>query len=117
MGTSSDAHCFHCGYDTFLILGAGLSNFETHASWPVSCPNCAPITTANYKKPPLACDKCGSTEVMPVSDRLIWKGDGKRNEQWGELTLTDGHYRCPICGLYELRFGTGVGGHPIVTWD
>ena len=43
-------------------------------------------------------------------------------ESWGwrdpaPLTLTDGHYRCPKCGEFELRFGTNVGCHPKVDWD
>ena len=46
-----------------------------------------------------------------------WKGDGKAIVNWGKLTLTNGHYRYPKCGEFELRFGTNVGGHGIMMWD
>jgi hypothetical protein len=29
MGSSIDAHCFACGYDTFLTTGGGRMNFKT----------------------------------------------------------------------------------------
>jgi hypothetical protein len=51
VGTSTDAHCFACGYDTFLMLGGGMANHTTHAAWPVSCKVCSSITTANFKQP------------------------------------------------------------------
>jgi hypothetical protein len=34
-----------------------------------------------------------------------------------DLTLTNGHYRCPKCGDFELRFGTNAGGHSMVMWN
>jgi len=46
-----------------------------------------------------------------------WNGNGKVIENWLDLTLTDGHYRCPKCDKLELRFGTNVGGHDKVMWD
>jgi hypothetical protein len=27
MGSSTDAHCYNCGYDVFLMLGGGISNY------------------------------------------------------------------------------------------
>ena len=64
------------GYDTFLMLGGGMANHTTYAVWPVSCAQCSAITTANFKQPPLACEVCRSTKVVPVSDPREWKGDG-----------------------------------------
>ena len=117
VGTSTDAHCFACGYDTFLMLGGGMTNHTTYAAWPVTCPACSAITTANYKQSPLICQKCEASNVTPIADPQLWKGDGNAIETWGELTLTDSHYRCPKCGEFELRFGTNVGGHGRIMWD
>lgn len=52
-----------------------------------------------------------------MTDPHEWNGDGKVIEKWLDLTLTDGHYRCPKCDKFELRFGTNVGGHDKVMWD
>src|SRR5690606_22301574 len=35
LGTTTDAHCFACGYDTFLTVGGGMTNHATYAAWPV----------------------------------------------------------------------------------
>ena len=32
------------------------------------------------------------------------------------LTLTNGHYRCPKCDEFDLRFDTNAGGHAKVMW-
>lgn len=117
MGTSTDAHCFSCGYDVFLMLGGGMANHETYAAWPISCKDCAAITTANFRATPLICEKCDGQNVVPVTDRHEWKGDGKESTMWGVLRLTDGHYRCPKCGAFALRFGTDHSGHGHMSWD
>ena len=117
MGTSTDAHCFACEYDTFLRLGGGMSNHTTFAAWPVACKVCSAVTTANFKRLPLVCLKCDSGNVTPMSDPQEWKGDGKIAQNWSNLTLTDGHYRCPKCGKFELRFGLNATMHDIVSWD
>lgn len=109
MGTSTDAHCFACGYDTLLRLGGGMSNFKTYSAWPVTCEKCAAITTANFKQSPLACERCESNDVKPMTEPY---------ESWGNLALlTEGHYRCPKCHQRELRFGTNVRNHPKIRWD
>ena len=41
----------------------------------------------------------------------------KLSKSGSDLALTDGHYRCPKCEKFELRFGTNVGGHDKVMWD
>jgi ribosomal protein S27AE len=115
MGFSSDAHCFACGYDTVLLLGANRAIHRTYAAWPVSCESCAAVTTANFKEKPLTCAKCHSIVVQPMTDH--WKGDGEETEMWGHLKLTDGHYRCPKCSNFELRFGTNAGGHGRIMFD
>lgn len=117
MGTSTDAHCFACGYDTFLMLGGGRQNHRTHAAWPVTCKGCSAVTTANFRALPLACLECGGPDVVPVTDRSQWTGDGVQTQMWGDLRLTDGHYRCPKCGVFELRFGTDAGGYGKVMFD
>jgi hypothetical protein len=107
MGHSASARCSACGYGAFLMLGAGRSDFKERASWPVSCATCAKITTANYYKRPLVCEACEGTEVVPLNDPSVWQGDGEQMDRWANLTLSDGHYRCPKCGKFELRFDRG----------
>ena len=94
MGNSSDAHCFACGYDTGLFLGAGMSNHQTYAAWPVKCNQCKEVTTANHKSEPLTCNECNSLNVTSYSDKSLWLGDGENSWtlQWGDLKLTNGHY-------------------------
>jgi Zn finger protein HypA/HybF involved in hydrogenase expression len=121
------------------MLGGGLANHATYAAWPVTCRVCAAITTANFKQLPLVCERCESRDVIPLTEPQVWKGDGNLIETWRmvwgstagplipssaqmrlnstHLTLTDGHYRCPKCGEFELRFGTNAGGHRKVDWD
>jgi len=121
MGFSTDAHCFACGYDTALRLGGGMSNHATYAAWPVICQTCSAVTTANYKQASLICEQCELGNVISVTDPRATAGDGEVVEQWGFgrdcLTLTNGHYRCPKCNATELRFGTNVGLHSLISWD
>lgn len=121
VGTTTDVHCFACGYDEFLTLGGGMANHKTHAAWPVSCKTCEAVTTANFKQSPLTCLECKSLEVIPPTDLEWWKGDGHVVESWGTggepLELNSGHYRCPKCGEFEMRFGTNAGGHEHRMWD
>ena len=92
-------------------------NHTTYAAWPVACRVCSDITTANFKQHPLACEVCQSKDVRPMSDPHEWSGDGEIVERWDALTLTDGHYRCPKCNEFELRFGTDEEGHGKLYWD
>lgn len=99
------------------MLGAGMSDHTWYAAWPVYCKECSAVTTANFKKLPLICEGCQSKNVVPFSDHSLWKGDGQEHEQWTDLTLTDGHYRCPKCNAFELRFGTNAAGHEEIMFD
>jgi hypothetical protein len=117
MGTTIDAHCFACGHDRFMRTGGGMANHTTYAAWPVSCKSRKAVTTANFKSSPLACLKCGSTNVEPFDAAQNYQGDGEPVSNWGDLSLTNGHYRCPACGEFALRFGTNVGKHSHVLWD
>ena len=117
MGSSIDAHCYNCGHDRFMRTGGGRSNFTTFAAWPVACRSCKAVTPANFKQTPLKCLDCGSELVEGFHDTGNWKGDGHPIQSWSEMSLTDGRYRCPCCGEFELRFGTNFGKHRIVMWD
>ena len=106
---TSDAHCFHCGYDTQIGIGPTMSDPADH--WPVCCRACARVTTCDYNDPELVCNLCWSTDVMPMADRRFWMGDG------GDDAFDVGHFRCPKCGEAKLRFGTNAAGHPIILGD
>ena len=99
------------------MLGGGMANHTTYEAWPVTCKDCSAITTANFKQTPLVCEVCKSDNVAKITNPHEWKGDGEVFESWGDLTLTNGHYRCPKCDKLELRFGTNVGGHGGIMWD
>ena len=89
-----------------------MHNFRTYCAWPVDCPHCKEITIANFRTHPLSCLKCAATGVVQMTDRSIWKGDGETIQTAWELSLTDGHYRCPKCSKFELQFQDGG-----VRWD
>ena len=101
--SSTRAHCDNCGYRVQHLRLGGVS-----PGWPVSCNRCKAATTANIDNPPLTCIECQSTDVLPFNDATLWKGDGEVTDRWGELYLTNGHYRCPKCEKYELRFRAGL---------
>ncbi len=112
MGTSTIARCTTCDYEASLRLGGGMVDHMTYAAWPVSCRRCPAITTANFKASPLACVKCGTADVTPMNDVSLWQGDGRPVLTWDDLTLSDGHHRCPKGDSFTLRFKPGL-----LLWD
>lgn len=50
-------------------LGAGWSNYETVAYFPVWCDTCGELACTNYKVRPLTCSKCGSEDVTQPNDK------------------------------------------------
>jgi hypothetical protein len=116
MGSSTDVHCFACGYDQQLLIGGG---FRGQASWwPVSCPHCAAITTANARQAPQVCSACKSPDVLELTDPRV-SGQQIENAAFDaeDSGLPSGRCRCPKCGEWELRFGTNVGKHFPIMWD
>lgn len=81
-----------------------MSSFREFSAWPVACLDCREITAANTRKSPLVCGKCGSSNVIELQDTRTYAGDGERTvlQAW-DLKLTDGRYKCPHCGQFELR--------------
>lgn len=124
---STDAHCFSCGYDTALMVGSLMSSHQVYSAGPVICEGCKAITTANFEAAELTCETCKSSNVSPVRDSANWLGDDDRNSfKWAELPLPlrelidldfPGHYKCPKCGTFELRFGTDFMGHGFRSMD
>lgn len=107
---STDAHCFSCGYDTFLMVGSLMSNCQVYWAKPVICESCNAITTANFIAAELTCETCKSSNVSPVQDPANRLGDDDREFAKWALDLP-GRYKCPKCGTFELRFGTDFMGH------
>lgn len=116
---SVDAHCFSCGYDTLLMIGSLLSSHDVYLAGPVCCGSCKAITTANYKGTELTCEVCKSSNVSPMRDSANWLGDDEHDVGvWVGLLLRTpgprdndhldlpGHFKCPKCCEFELRFGT-----------
>jgi hypothetical protein len=107
MGNSVDAKCGSCSYHGWFRTGGGKNNHTTYSAWPVVCRSCQAVSIANFKSNPLKCLKCESVEVERFDTSENWRGDGEKVVSWDNLELTDGHYRCPKCGDFELRFDNG----------
>jgi Zn finger protein HypA/HybF involved in hydrogenase expression len=114
MGHTTDAHCFACGYDTALRVGGTMASFKVYSAIPVSCRNCAEITTANIRKLPLLCAKCHATGVVEMNKHKL---QNECNDPDSDIDSLEGHYLCPKCGAYQLRFGTNVGKHIRMRFD
>ena len=89
-----------------------MSNHLTYEAWPVVCEDCAAVTTANFIEEPLVCKQCDGSTVTQIFDKRNWRGDGESVVSWNGRHLTNGHYRCPSCGEFELRFA-----HGDLMWD
>ena len=104
MGQSSRAYCSACGYQVGIRVGGPRAGFREYSAWPVTCAVCRAITSANTCKLPLVCRECGSSNVIELQDSRTYTGDGERTvlQAWNRK-LTDGRYKCPRCGGFELR--------------
>lgn len=117
MGTSTDAHCYACGYDKFLGIGSGMESMDTVLLWPVFCTKCNEISTANFKDVTLRCRECESENVTELDSEGDSLGDGHEIAvQWERKSLSNGHYRCPKCRSFNLRIGTNPFGR-YMSWD
>lgn len=104
MGTEALALC-DCGLRASSLIGGGFSNFHETCLFPAFCRGCHQVVEVNLLQPPLSCPECGGREVTPYTDPSLAKGDGKDEMiTWGEHNLTSGHYQCPACGEFTLRF-------------
>lgn len=119
MGSSTDAHCYNCGYDVYLSIGGGMFSYLEKTDWPIHCFECKTITSTNIRISPLTCTNCKSTNVKEVQDKELYAGDGNYSAItcW-ERQLTDGNYKCPKCNKFTLRYGTDyIGRGPPIRWD
>ena len=91
MGNTATVRCTACGYKAGITIGGTMAGFEEYSAWPVTCLNCKAITSANTRKSPLACGKCGSKNVIELQDPRTYAGDGTDDVlmAW-ERALTDG---------------------------
>jgi hypothetical protein len=85
MGTQRDASCDFCGYSTCVTEGGTMRGFAEYSAKPVSCPTCRAITSANERKLPLTCDKCGSAGVTELEN--LRRDEGP--EEMSPLDLLD----------------------------
>jgi hypothetical protein len=114
MGHQATAVCDSCNYEADYVVGGNMANFREVAMFPVCCDVCRALTSANFMQRPLKCGHCGASGVRPFTDAGMSKGDGKDTaEEWLTpglpLRLDDGHYRCPKCGEFCLRFAVRQG--------
>ena len=117
MGHVAGALCRGCDYKERYTVGAGMANFRTVSIFPACCNQCHRVSDVDFKKKPLRCKRCDSTDVTPFWDVSLSKGDGKdTTDSWLDMKLTDGHYKCPQCGEFKLQFG-GAGGGTFMMFD
>lgn len=119
MGSRTDAHCYSCGYDVELSIGGGMFTYQEFTNWPVHCSDCNSISSTNIRLESLSCSNCGSANVMEVQNSELYAGDGKHTSVtcW-ERKLTDGHYKCPKCDKFTLRYDTDFADRgPSIRWD
>jgi len=117
MGSAVIASC-PCGFRTKnLLVGRGMSDYETLCRYPAYCKGCMALVSTNMLEVPHTCNRCGS-EVLPYnSPELRATQTGKVvarcNLKEGEdVFLTDDEHLCPACGLYQMRFEHGT-----ILWD
>lgn len=96
------------------------------------------LDVKNRKGPEGLCDRSGELfdaphfhrpAVLVMRDAANWLGDDERDigglagllpvqrpRDNDHLDLP-GHFKCPICGKFELRFGTGYSEHGSISAD
>jgi len=77
MGSSTDVHCFACGYDQRLLIGGG---FRGELIWPISCPHCAATTTADFSESQPVCFVCKSVGFLELTDPRVSREPAKQDE-------------------------------------
>lgn len=117
MGTSTDAHCYACGYDDMQLIGSGRTDMETNLRWPIICNHCQRVTTANLKASIPRCNKCESSDLSALDDPANFRGDGGAVAvRWGKMELRDFSFLCPKCSAFEMRMGTNP-TQRFIDWD
>ena len=116
MGTSTDAHCFDCGYDVFLVIGSGFRGDRT--LWPSHCKGCQSIVSVNVDAPTKRCPECRSRRVVELEPEVDQSAEkAEPAVSWGHRNLSETNYVCPKCERQSLRFGTNRGNHAHLLWD
>jgi Zn finger protein HypA/HybF involved in hydrogenase expression len=111
MGTSVSFSC-ECGFKGYSLIGGGRMTFREVNLFPAYCERCKDVVEINLYAD-LKCPKCAEP-VVPYTDRSLLGSPGDRNVvNWGDLTLTNGAYKCPKCGKMSLHFEDGGG----LLWD
>ena len=112
MGSSVMAIC-PCGVEAEIMIGGGMMDYETTSLFPCCCEKCHSLVEVNLLVKRLRCPKCRASNPLPYNDpRLMGEKGDRTAENWGDLTLTNGTYKCPKCEKMTLRFSPGH-----VQWD
>jgi len=87
--------------------------------FPFLCRACRRMSVSDVTSRAVACDHCGSPDVVPYGHPEAMRAAGptivldcaRYDTAWpaASLRLTDGQYFCPACGEFTLSFaGTGL---------
>lgn len=110
MGTSVSCSC-ECGFEGSSLIGCGRTTCGELNLFPAYCERCEDVVEVNL----CADQKCPKCEghVVPYTDSSLLGSPGDRNVvNCGDITLTDGAYKCPKCGKMSLHFEEGY-----MLWD
>ena len=111
MGSTLEARC-SCGHTAYADVGAGMETFLSECLFPFHCPSCRSIVNADTMAASPTCPDCGSSSISPYSDASLAGDQGSEEvTSWNQggdssrpVSLSDGSYLCPACGLKNLRF-------------
>lgn len=85
MAVACACMCENCNHSVHFGIGSLRSEAGEACHAPVYCSVCENLCSADYFSTPLACQKCGSSDVLAMDSLEVWKGDGTINHHawWG----------------------------------
>ena len=121
MGSVHKAAC-QCGFETKVVVGGAMQNFEEDSRFPFHCEHCGLVeaniaklisksmssnTQADTEDAP-TCPKCGNVNIRqygkpPVSTQS--DRHSKTLQAWGFTANSEGNL-CPACKQMTLVFGS-----------
>lgn len=114
MGSLRKFKCEACGYAGDARIGSDMANHDTVQFHPAICRSCRSVKSVNLKDAVLACQTCGSTDLVqygvetkPAVGRTITKVLSKFRDTaspFSEGAELKGRHLCPRCESFSLQF-------------
>ncbi len=92
-----------------------MATFETTCFFPCLCRACRSVVQVNLLDPEKLCPNCETSAVVPYDSQELSRSPGNDVvAEWNvpdilgrRLSLHDGTYECPSCGMMTLKFSDG----------